>query len=322
MGTMKNATFSNSNSTEREAVELHEVIVSGLLLPVVALLITFDLLVMAAVIADAEIVRSIRWILGNILTASVIKAVGLLLLRLFELGEFLDSELAKNRLTMCEVYIPVATLGNSGGVLMVTFCAITVFVVVRWWNEPVLAPRNTKYFIITAGFLWICAIILTIPNLVPDVVKTFCATYVNAGNMPQRAGTVLFISFSIFPLLFTFLFLVITVCLIKRQTITENIAAKKALLKLGFFLVIVQGINVITQVIIPAIIMVLTSNRVYTVALTITIAIYDLSLIPIPILICIFFKTVQLKLRNWLCSCRNYFSASGKCNKYTCYSKI
>ena len=322
MGTMKNATFCNSNNTEGEAVELHEVIISGLLLPVVALVIAFDLLVMAAVIADAEIVSSIRWILGNILTASMIKALGLLLLRLFELGEFLDSELAKDRLTVCEVYIPVSTLGNSGGVLMVTFYAITVFVVVRWWNIPVLAPRNIKYFIITAGFLWILAIILTVPNLVPDVTKILCVTYANAEGIPQRAGTVLFISFSIFPLLFTFLFLIITVRLIKRQTITENIAAKKALLKFGFFLVIVQGINAITQVIIPAIILVLTSNSVYTLALTITIAIYDLSLIPTPILICIFFKTVQLKLRKWLCSCCNYCSASGKCNKYTCYSTI
>ena len=194
---------------------------------------------------------------------------------------------------------------------MATFYCITVFVVVRWWNEPVLVPRNTKYFIITTGFLWICAILLTVPTLVHDVIKKFCATYVNAENMPQRAGTVLFISLSTFPLLLTILLLVITVCVIKRRTITENIAAKKALFKFGFFLVIVQGINVITQVIIPAIILLLTSNyRPYSLALTIIIAIYDLSLIPIPILICIFFKTVQLKLRKWLCSCCNKCSSS------------
>ena len=314
MGTLKNPTFLNytvNTTTDGEAVELHKAVVGGLLLPVVALVIVLDLLVMAAVIADAEIVRSIRWILGNILTSSMIKALGLLLLRLFQLGEFHDSELAKNSLTTCKVYIPVATLGNSGEVLMATFYCITVFVVVRWWNEPVLAPRNAKYFVITTGFLWICAIILTVSTFVPDVIKRICSTYVNAENIPQRATTALFLSFSIFPLLLTIPFLVITICFIKRRTITETTAAKKALLKFGFFLAIVQGINVITQVIIPTIILLLTSNdRPYSLALTITIAIYDLSLIPIPILICIFFKTVQLKLRKWLCSCCNKCSSS------------
>ena len=315
MGTLKNPTFLNytvNTTTDGEVVELHKAIVGGLLLPVVALVIVLDLLVMGAVIADAEIVRSIRWILGNILTASMIKALGLLLLRLFQLGEFLDSELAKNSLTTCKVYIPVATLGNSGEVLMATFYCITVFVVVRWWNKPVLVPRNTKYFVITTGFLWIYAIILTVSTLVPDaIIKAFCSTYVNAENIQQRAATVLFIFFSIFPLLLTILFLVITICFIKRRTITETTAAKKALLKFGFFLAIVQGINVITQVIIPAIILLLTSNyRPYSLALTLIIAIYDLSLIPIPILICIFFKTVQLKLRKWLCSCCNLCSSS------------
>ena len=195
---------------------------------------------------------------------------------------------------------------------MATFYCITVFVVVRWWNKPVLVPRNTKYFVITTGFLWIYAIILTVSTLVPDaIIKAFCSTYVNAENIQQRAATVLFIFFSIFPLLLTILFLVITICFIKRRTITETTAAKKALLKFGFFLAIVQGINVITQVIIPAIILLLTSNyRPYSLALTIIIAIYDLSLIPIPILICIFFKTVQLKLRKWLCSCCNKCSSS------------
>ena len=182
------------------------------------------------------------------------------------------------------------------------------------------AWRKPKYFIVIAVFLRIVAIALTVPIVVDDAIKMLCDTSVN--YISYTAGTLPFISFSIFPLLFTFLFLIIIVRLIKRQTITENIAAKKALLKFGFFLVIVQGINAITQVIIPAIILVLTSNSVYTLALTITIAFYDLSLIPTPILICIFFKTVQLKLRKWLCSCCNYCSASGKCNKYTCYSTI
>lgn len=59
---------------------------------------------MAAVIADAETVRNIRWILGSILTDSVIDILGILL-HLLGVDKVLDSELANNSLRTCKVYI-------------------------------------------------------------------------------------------------------------------------------------------------------------------------------------------------------------------------
>ena len=100
------------------------------------------------------------------------------------------------------------------------------------------AWRKPKYFIVIAVFLRIVAIALTVPIVVDDAIKMLCDTSVN--YISYTAGTLPFISFSIFPLLLTLHFLVITVCVIKRQTITQNKVAKKALLKSGFLLVIVQ----------------------------------------------------------------------------------
>ena len=301
---MLNTTVNTTSMVDGALVEIHEAIVNGIQSPVVALVIVFDLLVIAALIADSETVRSIRWILANTLIACVVSALGLLLYHIFQGVSAFDANFARRSQTMCQVVIPVITLGNSGRVLMATFYALTVFIVVRWWNKPVLAPRNTKYFIITAVFVWFLAILLAAPSITTDATTILCATDSTTVNnyTSVYAVLVLLILLSTFPILLTFLFLVITVCFIKRWTITEDSATRKALLKFGFFLVIGQGINVIGQIICPAVSLAL-SDRDRALVNTILAAFLDLSLIPTPILICIFFKPVWHKLRKWLCSC-------------------
>ena len=60
-------------------------------------------------------------------------------------------------------------VSNSAGRVLFDACVyytLTVFVVVRWWHKPDLAPRNTKYFIIGAVFVWLLAIVVVVPPLV------------------------------------------------------------------------------------------------------------------------------------------------------------
>ena len=143
--------------------------------------------------------------------------VGLLLYHIFQGVSAFDANFARRSQTMCQVVIPVITLGNSGRVLMATFYALTVFIVVRWWNKPVLAPRNTKYFIITAVFVWFLAILLAAPSITTDTTTILCATDSTTVNnyTSVYAALVLLILLSTFPILLTLLFLVITVCFIK-----------------------------------------------------------------------------------------------------------
>ena len=298
-----NATVNNTvtNTTNGATVELA---LGGILLLVVVIVIVMDLMVMAALIADTETVGSIRWILGNILAACVIGALGLVLNQVFAIGSVNDPNRTGYIPTACLVFVPLMALGISGRVLNTTFYAITVFVVVRWWNKPVLAPRNTKYFIIATAFVWLLAIPLSAPSFVSDATAPLC-------KMEVRAYTVyisLWVSYFLIlssPILLTLLILVITVCFIKRRTITENNAGRKALLKFGFFLVIGQGIAAIGQIICPAVLLAVLPHTDQVLAATVVTAIYELSLIPTPILIGIFFKPVQLKLRHWICSCRS-----------------
>ena len=65
-----------TNTTNGATVELA---LGMILLLVVVIVIVMDLMVIAALIVDTETVGSISWILGNILAACVIGALGLVL---------------------------------------------------------------------------------------------------------------------------------------------------------------------------------------------------------------------------------------------------
>ena len=281
-------------------------IIDAMSLPLVLLVIVFDLLLIAASIVDSRsvTVRSIRLILFNILLANVVGAIGSVLRHGFQVSTLLDASIARSLPNACKVYLPVISIGGTGRMLMDAFYAFTVFIVVRCWHKPVLAPRNTKYFIITAVVVWILIILLSAPFFVLSI-NLLCDAAATGNNTSTATYATLVPNIFIFgfPIIFTLLVLIITVCFIKRRTITETTAARKALLKFGFFLLIGQGINAIGQMVSPAVFIALSSSPYRPLVVTMITAIFDLSLIPAPILIYIFFIPVQLILRKWFCCC-------------------
>ena len=302
---MDNLTMNSTiNVTAVGAAEVkYTVIADAVLMLMVVLVIVYNLLVIAVLIADSDIVRSIRWILGNVLAASAIGALGSALLHMFRVVNVLTAGLGSYGVTVCRVSLSLIGFGNSGRVLMATFYAFTIFVVVRWWNKPVLAPRNTKYFIIAAVFVWLSVTTLVVLSLVTGV-SVFCRMPTNEEQSYSGIYSLIpYFILSTLPIIFTLLLLIITVCFIRRRTITGNSAGRKALLRFGFFLVIGQGINAIGQIVCPAVFLALSTHRDRSLAAMTLTVILDLSLIPTPILVCILFKPVQLKLRNWFCCC-------------------
>ena len=297
---MMNSTI---NITADGATEVkYTFIADAVLLIAVMFVIVYNLLVIAVLIVNSDIVRSIRWILGNVLAAGAMGALGSALLHILRVVGVLTSGYSSG-VAACKVSLFLIGVGNSGRVLLATFYAISVFVVVRWWNKPVLAPKYTKYFVIATVVVWLLVMPLIVPSLVTEV-SAFCSL---PTNEEQRYSEIYyFIPYfilSTLPIILTLLLLIITVYFVRRRTIGENSAGRKALLRFGFFLVIGQGINAIGQIVCPAVFLALSTRRTRLLAgITLT-AILDLSLIPTPILICIFFKPVQLTLRNWFCCC-------------------
>ena len=298
---MMNSTI---NITADGATEVkYTVIADAVLMLTVVSVMVYNLLVIAVLIVNSDIVHSIRWILGNVLAASAIGALGSALLHILRMLDALTTGYSNYGVAVCKVSLCLIGVGNSGRVLLATFYAITVFVVVRWWNKPVLAPRNTKYFIIATVVVWLFVTPVVVPSLVTKV-SVFCSMPTNEEHRYTEIYYFIpYFTLSTLPIILTLLLLIITVCFIRRRTIGENSAGRKALLRFGFFLVIGQGINAIGQIVCPAVFLVLSTHRYRSLAAITITAILDLSLIPTPILICLFFKPVQLILRNWFCCC-------------------
>ena len=285
----------------------YEAIAEGILLLLVVIVIVLDLMVITALITTSTIACSIRWILANLLLAGVVGALASVLRHTIAVVQtvYATAIYAIDGFTYCRTFTDLATIGNTGRVLMAAFYAVTVFIVVRCWNKPVLAAKNTKYFIIAALLVWLLMILLVMPFLLDEAIAAlFCSRVSREREIENGTiGIVVFIIISTFPILVTIIFLVLTICYIKRHTIRAHSASDKALLKFGFFITIGQAINAAAQIMCPAVLLVLSSHRDRSAVVTVLSAIFDLSLMTTPILTVIFFKPVWHKLRKWLCNC-------------------
>ena len=91
-----------------------------------------------------------------------------------------------------------------------------------------------------------------------------------------------------------------TLCYMKRHTNSERAQYKKSMAKFVAFLIAINGLNVLAQVVNWAVAYLeLVSNICILIFITYTITI--LSFIPTPILIVVFLKPVQKRLRRLFC---------------------
>ena len=172
---------------------------------------------------------------------------------------------------------------------MATFYAITVFVVVKWWNKPVLAPRNTKYFIIAIVFVWVLAILLAgliFPSNVITIFYKTTSTEVN--DAPLDAASLSFILVS----------LLLPVCNCLSHQMTNHHRKqyfKKCFTKIMDLSCIWSGNQCCWDDSFCPVVFLALSTQID--ANLVVMVIITLLLILTPNLICIFFKPVQLKLK-------------------------
>ena len=305
---MDNVTV-NESSQDNLAATIGTAAADGVLLVILFIVSVMSIFLLAALLAlKSELVRSIRVILINILVAGVVGELGSAVYHITALVVLSKDNLAFLK-PVCHIVTFLDLASSSGRVLFAAYYALTVFIVVRWWNKPVLAPRNTKYFIIGAVFLWILAILVYIPAIIYEDSSKFCASIsrdsLNTNALLTLYATLPYFFVSSIPIIVTPIVLIIISCYIKSNTIGDNRDAKKALVKFGFFLLIIQGFNAIAQIVSPLLLLIGISLKDGSLSTTVTVttAISDLSRIPTNVLVIIFFKPVQDKLKKWICCC-------------------
>ncbi len=299
----------SANASDNAAAIIGTTVADGVLLLAVFFTMVLNLLVIAALIGkdNSELVLSIRVILINILAACVIGALNSMMYHIATPILHLVSSASVHAPQLCSVVIFLSNTSSSGRVLFTAFYGVTVFIVVHWWSRPVLAPRNTKYFILASAVLWLLALAAGIPALFDTSLTTgFCVINTNNAQDTQDPNYSLFVALPYFavsciPIIITPIILIETSCYVKRKTITEHKDTKKALVRFGLFLMTVQAFNAFSQIGIP--LLALAFSRLQTehfIAYFIAIGLTDLSRIPIIVLILVFFKPVRVKLQRWI----------------------
>ena len=316
------STNASEYTADNEAAVIGTITANAVLLFVVIIATALNLIVIAALIGknNSELVLSIRVILINILAACVVGGLGSALYHIYSPIARLVSSATAHEASLCSANVFLLTTSSSGRILFTAFYGVAVFIVVRCWSRPVLAPRNTKYFIIASAVLWLLAVATGIPSLPEASVAQFCS--INSNTTQSTANTTQS-SFSHFVLYVTLPYIIVssiaiiitpvtlikTSCFIWRKRISSHSDSKKALVKFGLFLMLVQGINVLSQIVIPLVAFGFSSLKMdYSLAVFTGVTLSILSQIPTNVLILVFFKPVRSRVQRWICCCRHDYS--------------
>ena len=291
---------------------------SILFLTILLLTSALKLLLTAAVIAERNTNCTVRLILVSLLLSSVISSVPSALYDIFGIA----GGVASVRLSTDQVRLSYAIgtmifyFGGTAHVLSATMYSVTIFIQIKFWDEPILQPRNNKYFILAAVCVWTVAFISASP-LVFTYFEATPASFCNCFFYLIIIVVLHSLAFSILPAVLSLVILLVTVRYYKRHTLVQgecNNKGLKRLINFGFFLLALQMVHFATHVLFP-IMLVNIINRLFDDTYFSARSVFDgihLSLIPTPLLILIFFKPSRDTLTRWL-TCRFRSRRSQKC---------
>ena len=275
---------------------------NALFLVILLLITSINILITASVIAERKTNLSIRVILVNLLLSGVVSSFAVIIYDTFVMLKGYDSTT-----TWWQVVVVLFYFGGTGRVLFATMYAVTVFLLVIFWNKPITKPSSTKYFVISALGMWTVAFISASPLISTDI--TFEMPAESCDCYPYSTGFVVIhsILFSILPAIGSLTVLLVTVCHRRRKTLNDEGKDKilRGLLKFGFFLFMVQAMNVAAHVLLPVMYINLLNNLFDDTYFSFR-SVFDaihLTLIPTPVLVLIFFKPARDTLYRWL-ACR------------------
>ena len=291
---MDNVTF---NVTDRQVLSVGRD--SALFLFIILITTGVNLLIVAALFADRKTNQSLRVILVSLLLSGVVLSVSIVIYDVFVIVEGFN-----NNSNWWKAVSVMLIFGGTARVLFATMYAVTVFLLMRFWNKPIIEASSIKYFIVTAVIVWIVSFVSASPqasDVVSDTYFDSCSCYAY-GIAYGLAHTIVF---SILPVTLSFIVLIMTVCDHKRRTKVgpqDNDKVMKGLLKFGLFLLAVQAINVATNVILPVMYINLLHDLFDDTYFSFS-TVFDgahLTLIPTPVMILIFFKPARDTLTRWL----------------------
>ena len=276
-----------------------------MLLAVVLPVIAANTVILVALVLESSTVKVVRLVLGSILVSCLLAALGLAMYHIS--GIILNCSPANNTSRVpCTITAFVISFGGVAREVFTALFAVIVYIIKSGKD----AKKYTFVAVLTAVVtLWVLAFLGMSPLLLKTLFYTgytliYSCGLGSTGNNSYIVVGLILLFFALVPLSVTLVLLVITSCFIKYHSFTD-IQAKTAMVKFGFFLLLGNGVNLL-GIFVPLIIAIFINpssvNQLKGLVFT-AYTLVNVSLIPTPILISIYFKPIQKRLWHWLCCC-------------------
>ena len=270
-----------------------------IIIPVIVL----DALIILALLVDRTTVGIIRLVLCNIPAACLVVAITVLAYDVVGIGlAFTDIRQPERVTPFCRAILYFVGVGGAARFLSLATFSVTVYYIVRFHKTSKKKSNQHALigFALAVFVLWVVAFLSKLPVLFDSIIDNSCSYTVLGGSITVA---LFILVFAIGGFATCIIFLFLTVFYIQQHSISVG-SFKKTMLKFGFFLLIENCICFIGQSL-PFIeaITVSSGEDSITIAFVIYLAaiLIDLSLIPTPILMIIYFKPVRIQLKRWFC---------------------
>ena len=269
-------------------------------------MLVFNVLILSLVVAAKAIPCVVRFVLANILIANFTSGSGILVI---VLARIIVTRVQHFSLTdgSCRFLIAFVSVGGTSRPLTMAVYASVVFIIIV--NS--ISTVKFKSLSICVLIMWLVCVTFSSTVFFPDIVKV--STSQNTRCVPRPGPYSLvytvpfFLCFVFIPFTLEVVILIMAFCYVRANSVRENVAHLRPLLKFCAFLLLGnllsamgQSTPVITAYVnfpAPDLIVAIDKANGFIILL---------SLIPTPILILVYFKPVRALIKQcFLCLCRN-----------------
>ena len=270
--------------------------------PVYLVILVLILTILSLVVAAKALPRVIRFVLANILIANFTAGLGILVIVLAGVIMTRARNLSLTD-TPCRLLIAFISVGGTSRPLIMAVYAVVVCIIIMKSISAV------KFKCLTLGMLimWLMCVALSSTLFFPNVMNVY--TVQHTGCVPRRGDYSLvytvpfFLCFVLIPFTVNVVILITAFWYIRANTVSENAASLRPMLKFSTFLFLGNLLSVMGQAIPVIVAYVETDSPRPELILAINRSngiIVFLSIIPTPILVLVYFKPVRALMNQCL----------------------
>ena len=270
--------------------------------PVYLVILVLTLAILSLVVAAKALPRVIRFVLANILIANFTAGLGILVIVLARVIVTRTRRLSLTD-TPCRFLIAFISVGGTSRPLIMAVFAVVVCIVIM------KSISTVKFKFLTLGMLtmWLACVAFSSTLLFPNVMKVY--TLQDTGCVPRRGDYLhvytipFFLCFVLIPFTLNVVLLITAFWYARANTVSENAASLRPMLKFSTFLFLGNLLSVMGQAIPVIVAYVETDSPRPEVILAINRSngiIVFLSIIPTPILVLVYFKPVRALMNQCL----------------------